>query len=136
MNDAKPPFFRLEEEFSRITYQMTRMVHSQTNVLKDLTFRLPAGARDVYYRDEIGNVSTSHFRPDKDAAIFQFAPRYPLFGGWNYTWYHGYNVDLNKFVRYSKETGQYMLNVNFVDNVYDMAVDKLRLNIVLPEGAT
>lgn len=113
---------------------MTRMVHGQTNVLKDLTFKLPAQARDVYYRDEIGNVSTSHFRQDADASVLQLTPRYPLFGGWNYTWYHGYNVDLGRFDRYSSKTGQHILNVNFVENVNDMVIDKAVLRVVLPEG--
>lgn len=112
------------------------MVHGQTNVLKDLTFRLPANARDVYYRDDIGNVSTSNFRNDLDSSTLNIRPRYPLFGGWNYTWFHGYNVDLGMFARYSKKTGQYILKVNFVENVFDMAIDKAQVRIVLPEGAT
>ncbi|CDH51153.1 ribophorin i [Lichtheimia corymbifera JMRC:FSU:9682] len=127
---------RLETEFSRVTYQMTRMVHGQTNVLKDLTFKLPAQARDVYYRDEIGNVSTSHFRQEADGSVLQLTPRYPLFGGWNYTWFHGYNVDLSRFDRYSSKTGQHILNVNFVENVQDMVIDKAVLRVVLPEGVT
>ncbi|KAI8143937.1 Ribophorin I [Fennellomyces sp. T-0311] len=127
---------QLENEFSRVTYQMTRMVHGQTNVLKDLTFRLPAQARDVYYRDDIGNVSTSHFRNELESSLLEIAPRFPLFGGWNYTWFHGYNVDLNKFDRYSQEKNEYILNVNFVENVQDMTIDKAVVRIVLPEGAT
>ena len=112
------------------------MVHGQTNVLKELTFQLPAQARDVYYRDDIGNVSTSHFRNDLESSLLEITPRFPLFGGWNYTWFHGYNVDLAKFDRYSKEQNEYILNVNFVENVSDMTIDKAIVRIVLPEGAT
>ncbi|KAF7724821.1 dolichyl-diphosphooligosaccharide--protein glycosyltransferase subunit 1 [Apophysomyces ossiformis] len=126
----------LEEPFSRVRFQLSRMVHSQTNVLQELKLRLPFEARDVYYRDEIGNVSTSHFRNEKDSSVLEIKPRYPLFGGWNYTWYHGYNVDLPQFVHYSKKTGKYILNVKFVENTNDMALDKVQLRVVLPEGAT
>ncbi|KAI9319084.1 Ribophorin I [Dichotomocladium elegans] len=126
---------KLETEFSRVTYQMTRPVHGQTNVLKDLAFTLPAHARDVYYRDEIGNVSTSHLNYEKDSASLVIAPRFPLFGGWKYSWYHGYNVDLGFFDRYIKDTGQYILNVNFVENVNDMVIDRAVVRIILPEGA-
>ncbi|KAI7855229.1 Ribophorin I [Circinella umbellata] len=126
----------LETQFSRATYQLTRMVHGQTNVLKDLTLRLPAQARDVYYRDDIGNVSTSHFRNELKHSTLEITPRYPVFGGWNYTWFHGYNVDLAGFDHYSKEKEAYILNVNFVENVQDMVIDKAVVRVVLPEGAT
>ncbi|CDS08914.1 hypothetical protein LRAMOSA10275 [Lichtheimia ramosa] len=126
---------RLEEEFSRAMYQKTRMVHHQTNVLKTLTFELPAAARDVYYRDEIGNVSTSRLNYGPDKATLQLFPRYPLYGGWIYTWFHGYNVDASQFVRYSSKSRQYILNLNFVENVQDMVIDKAELRVVLPEGA-
>ncbi|KAI9278959.1 Ribophorin I [Phascolomyces articulosus] len=126
----------LDTQFSRATYQLTRMVHGQTNVLKDMAFRLPSQARDVYYRDDIGNVSTSHFRNELESSVLEITPRYPLFGGWNYTWFHGYNVDLGRFDHYSKEKDEYILNVNFVENVQDMVVDKAVVRVVLPEGAT
>lgn len=128
-------FCRLEEEFSRAMFQKTRMVHDQTNVLKTLTFELPAAARDVYYRDEIGNVSTSRLSYGPDKATLQLFPRYPLYGGWIYTWFHGYNVDATHFVRYSSKSGRYLLNLNFVENVQDMVIDKAELRVVLPEGA-
>lgn len=97
---------------------------------------MPASAQDAYYRDEVGNVSTSHFRIEKDRTILEIAPRYPLFGGWNYTWYHGYNADLEGFVRKSKNSGKYILNVNFVENVNDMLIENAVVRVVLPEGAS
>ncbi|KAG0163336.1 dolichyl-diphosphooligosaccharide--protein glycosyltransferase subunit 1 [Apophysomyces sp. BC1034] len=126
----------LDEPFSRVKHQLSKMVHGQTNMLQELTFRLPFEARDVYYRDDIGNVSTSHFRNEKDKSVLEIQPRYPLFGGWNYTWFHGYNADLQHFVHYSKSSGKYILNVKFVENTNDMTLDKVQLRIVLPEGAT
>ncbi|KAI8381186.1 Ribophorin I [Radiomyces spectabilis] len=126
---------RIDGEFSRIKYQQSAVVHAQTNVLKRLTFNLPPFARDVYYRDEIGNVSTSHLRHEPRTTVLDIAPRYPLFGGWNYTWNHGYNVDASQFVHYSKKEGRYILNMKFVENAKEMAIDRVTLNIVLPEGA-
>ncbi|KAG1456506.1 hypothetical protein G6F56_006815 [Rhizopus delemar] len=125
----------LEKEFSRVQYQLTAQVHGQTNVLKGLRFKLPPSAQDPYYRDEVGNVSTSNFRVEKDHAILEIAPRYPLFGGWNYTWNHGYNADLESFVRKSKTTGKHILNVNFIENVNDMLIEKAVVRVILPEGA-
>ncbi|CAO3609958.1 unnamed protein product [Cunninghamella echinulata] len=113
---------------------LSSQIHSATNLLKSLTLRLPVGATDVYYRDEIGNVSTSNFRYERDASVLNIRPRYPVFGGWNYNWYHGYNAPLSSFLRSFKD--EYILNVNFVENTKDMAIDKIRLQITLPEGAS
>ncbi|KAI8335166.1 Ribophorin I [Chlamydoabsidia padenii] len=123
----------LDENFNRVRYMISSQVHSSTNMLKELFLELPAGATNAYFRDEIGNVSTSHFRNERDRSVLEIKPRYPLFGGWNYNWYHGYNVNLGSFLRYS---GQYILNVNFVENTKSMVIDHARVRIVLPEGAT
>lgn len=127
-------FDRLEENFNRVRYMVSSQVHSATNMLKELTLELPAGASDAYFRDEIGNVSTSHFRNERDRSVLEIKPRFPLFGGWTYNWYHGYNVNLGAFLRYFD--GQYILNVNLVENAKIMTIDHARVRIVLPEGAT
>ncbi|KAI8070922.1 Ribophorin I [Gongronella butleri] len=124
----------LKEHFNRVRHMMSRQMHSATNMVTELSLRFPAGAKDAYFRDEIGNVSTSHFRQDADASVLEIRPRYPVFGGWIYNWYHGYTVQLGNFLRYA--AGQYILNVNFVDNARSMTIDKARVTIVLPEGAT
>ena len=53
---------------------------------------LPVSARDVYYRDEIGNISTSNLREIDDQMELELRPRFPLFGGWKTHYYIGYNV--------------------------------------------
>lgn len=53
---------------------------------------IPASAKDVYYRDEIGNISTSHMRIQDDAVELDLRPRFPLFGGWKTHYKIGYNV--------------------------------------------
>lgn len=58
----------------------------------DLQTVLPAAARDVYYRDEIGNISTSAMRELDDMVEVELRPRFPLFGGWKTKYTIGYNV--------------------------------------------
>lgn len=53
---------------------------------------LPAAAQDVYYRDEIGNVSTSHLLILDDSVEMEIRPRFPLFGGWKTHYILGYNL--------------------------------------------
>ncbi|RUP50168.1 Ribophorin I [Jimgerdemannia flammicorona] len=126
---------RLKTQFSRVEFQQSAHVHAQTAVLKSLTFTLPAGASDPYYRDEIGNVSTSNFRSTPRGATLELRPRYPLYGGWNYTWYHGYNLPLDAFARFNKEKDVYVLNVPFLKTVTDATVDRAIIKVLLPEGA-
>ncbi|ORZ20259.1 Ribophorin I [Absidia repens] len=126
----------LDENFNRVRYMMSSQVHSATNMLKEISLEFPADATNAYFRDEIGNVSTSHFRNERDRSLLEIKPRYPVFGGWNYNWYHGYNVALKNFLRFERSTDTYILNVNLVDNAKNMAIDLARVRIVLPEGVT
>merc|ERR1712096_468184 len=50
--------------------------------VKNFKTLLPAAAKDVYYRDDIGNISTSHMKVMDDAVELDLRPRFPLFGGW------------------------------------------------------
>lgn len=42
----------------------------------------PSSASALYFRDEIGNVSTSAVRRLRDKLEVRMQPRFPLFGGW------------------------------------------------------
>ena len=64
----------LKGSFSRYDYQ--RNPNSGVSSVKSFITMLPAGARDVYYRDEIGNISTSHLREDDDYNELLLRPRY------------------------------------------------------------
>jgi Ribophorin I len=60
-----------------------------------LIAEIPRAAAGVYYRDHIGNVSTSglfasHASPA--LALLVLDLRYPLYGGWSTAWYQGWNV--------------------------------------------
>ena len=55
---------KLKGSFSRYDFQ--RNPQSGPSAVKSYKTILPAAAKDVYYRDEIGNISTSHLREDED----------------------------------------------------------------------
>jgi oligosaccharyltransferase complex subunit alpha (ribophorin I) len=52
---------------------------------------LPRTAKDIYYRDNIGNVSTSTISYDSakapTALLLAVKLRYPMLGGWKSAWY-------------------------------------------------
>jgi len=91
----------------------------------------------VYYRDQIGNISTSHVREDDNAIIMQVLPRFPLFGGWKTDFYIGYNVPAWQYL--SKENGisfTYVLNITFGSPFPQASVDQAAIRVILPEGAS
>jgi len=121
----------LKGHFSRYDYQRTP-THS---VIKSFKTVLPSSARDVYYRDEIGNISTSHMLVQDDSVEVELRPRFPLFGGWQTRYYMGYNVPTYEYL-FSKGD-RYVLKMRLVDHIFDdFVVDKLTVKVVLPEGSS
>jgi len=120
----------LKGHFSRYDYQRTP-THAAIKSFKTV---LPASARDVYYRDVIGNISTSNMLVKEDSVEVELKPRFPLFGGWQTQYYMGYN--LPSFEYLFNRGSKYVLKMRVIDYIYDdFVVDKLTVKIALPEGA-
>jgi oligosaccharyltransferase complex subunit alpha (ribophorin I) len=132
-----------------LAHQQSRF-HASTpsQIFTDLTLRLPPTAHSVYYYDVIGNVSTSRFRPGSTPAtvssrvrtsprtvdgLLELKPRYPVLGGWNYSFTVGWDMPLGDALKVERE--KRVLGVPFLTGVRDMVVDDAELRIVLPEGA-
>ncbi|KAL2917910.1 dolichyl-diphosphooligosaccharide--protein glycosyltransferase subunit 1 [Polyrhizophydium stewartii] len=126
----------LKGQFSRIDYKLSVYGHEKTSVVKGLTAVLPAGAKDVFYRDVIGNVSTSRFRNERDQSVLYLQPRFPLYGGWRYTWFQGYSVAVSSLLKTDTKSGRYVLQLPFKSSISDLTVEDAELKVVLPEGAT
>ncbi|GAA5988916.1 hypothetical protein JCM11641_002914 [Rhodosporidiobolus odoratus] len=144
----------LEGNFARIDYQKASM-HRRQNLLavSSLTIPLHPAARYPYFYDIVGNVSTSRFRSSSSSqggavlpsqkkkknqapSVLELQPRYPLMGGWNYSFTIGYDVPLEDFVKVRKEgKGHYVAAVPFLTPLKDVAVDEAHVQIRLPEGA-
>jgi oligosaccharyltransferase complex subunit alpha (ribophorin I) len=101
----------------------------------ELRANLPRDAVNVYYRDQIGNVSTSRLRPTATRQELEFKPRFPIFGGWKSQWYLGYSVPTHSVL--SRTGGnKFKLEVDFSTSLEGAAVDDLTVKVILPEGAT
>lgn len=68
-------------EWSRLDY-MTKAMQGPGAVVAEVKAILPAGAHSIYYRDGIGNISTSHVRSSLRDVEVTLRPRFPLLGGW------------------------------------------------------
>uniref|UniRef100_A0A672I1G1 Dolichyl-diphosphooligosaccharide--protein glycosyltransferase subunit 1 n=1 Tax=Salarias fasciatus TaxID=181472 RepID=A0A672I1G1_SALFA len=122
----------LKGPFSRYDYQ--RQSDSGISSVKSFKTILPASAQDVYYRDEIGNISTSHLQVLDDSVEVEVRPRFPLFGGWKTHYIIGYNLPSYEYLHTLGD--QYALKMRLVDHVYDdQVIDLLTVKIILPEGA-
>lgn len=55
---------------------------------------LPAGAHSIYFKDAIGNISTSQVRVGVQSTEVILTPRYPLYGGWQAEFILGYSLNL------------------------------------------
>uniref|UniRef100_A0A4W3JWC4 Dolichyl-diphosphooligosaccharide--protein glycosyltransferase subunit 1 n=1 Tax=Callorhinchus milii TaxID=7868 RepID=A0A4W3JWC4_CALMI len=122
----------LKGPFSRYDYQ--RQPDSGISSVKSFKTILPAAAQDVYYRDEIGNISTSHLVVLDDSVEMEVRPRFPLFGGWKTHYVVGYNLPSYEYLYNLGD--QYALKMRFVDHVFDdQVIDSLTVKLILPEGA-
>merc|ERR1719393_1112043 len=123
---------QLKGSFSRYEYQRES---SGVSSVKNFKTLLPASSKDVYYRDDIGNISTSHMRVMDDAVELDLRPRFPLFGGWKTHYVIGYNVPSYEYLFYSSD--KHVLNMRLVDHIFDdMLVEEVEVKIILPEGVS
>merc|ERR1712223_1934647 len=129
--DARHNGAVLKGSFSRYEFQRE---NSGVAAIKSFKTFLPASANGVYYRDEIGNISTSAMRVLDDAVELDLRPRFPLFGGWKTHYVLGYNVPSYEYL-YNKGD-DFVLNMRLLDHVFDeMLVEEFVVKIILPEGS-
>lgn len=119
--------------FSRLDYQARPSVEGAAS-FKNLLASLPPRVHSVYYRDDIGNISTSHLRSNSQKSELEIEPRYPLFGGWKSSFLIGYGLPLQDFL-FESSNGQRYLNISFGCPLIETIVDELTIKVVLPEGS-
>ncbi|KAF7355305.1 Dolichyl-diphosphooligosaccharide--protein glycosyltransferase subunit 1 [Mycena sanguinolenta] len=136
----------LKGHFSRLEHQtQTFYKRSAPHVIPGLTLHLPAGIRNTYYYDLNGNVSTSRLRAapsvPKDSqanqySVLELKPRYPIMGGWNYSFTLGWDSPLEDSASVDKSTGKYIVQVPVWTPIPAAVVNEAEVMIILPEGAT
>ncbi|PRP86177.1 ribophorin I-like [Planoprotostelium fungivorum] len=124
---------KLKTNFNRAEYQ--RNQNGAPAHIAKMKEYLPNGAVDVYYRDNIGNISTSNFNENAKPPTLEFQPRTMLFGGWRIQFENGYNLPSDKYLfRDNQDSSRYVLNVPFVAQLEDAVYDEVEIKFILPEG--
>ncbi|KAK9367155.1 Ribophorin I [Lipomyces kononenkoae] len=130
---------KLSETFSRLRWQASGMAGERSTAVRGFSVHLRPGARDVYFTDEIGNVSTSNFRADIRDPVLELRPRYPIFGGWNYSFTLGWNHDLGRSLKVLPSEGSasdtYVLRLPLLEGPENCVYDVAEVSVILPEGA-
>ena len=136
---------RLKGHFSRLDYQARHYYQRPAeHILASLTLHLPAGIRDVYYYDVVGNVSTSRLRiapvsPRPGAttySVLELRPRYPMVGGWNYNFTLGWDAPLRDSARWDAQRQRYIIGIPVLTAIPGAVFDDVEVSVILPEGAT
>lgn len=131
----------LKDNFNRVTWATQNFyAQSPTSALKELKVPLKPGSVDPYFTDDIGNVSTSRYRPNSvREASLELKPRYPVFGGWKYSFRIGWNNALGPFLRKLKTSSDgYILAVPLIEGpkmTEGVAYEHVTIRVILPEGA-
>ena len=120
-------------EFSRFDYS-NRYKNSAVNALKQLEAILPRSAWGLYYRDHVGNVSTSNAKQHANYVHLSINPRYPIMGGWKDTFNIGYNLPTKFFLKSSQD--QFLLNITFGFPFKEIIAEEMTVKIILPEGSS
>ncbi|KAI6035371.1 Ribophorin I [Pisolithus orientalis] len=136
----------LKGQFSRLEYQSQNFFgRLSPHTLNRLILQLPPGVTNVYYYDLNGNVSTSNLRvapsvPKNSKAtqnsILDMRPRYPLLGGWNYSFTLGFDTPLQDSVSWDAANGKYIVAVPVTTHIPGSVVDEAIVKIIMPEGAS
>ncbi|CAG8089203.1 unnamed protein product [Penicillium salamii] len=133
---------QLTNQFSRVDWTFTNYQKAPTSAVRELTYPLQPGSVDPYFVDDIGNVSTSRYRPSKgkNNANLELKPRYPIFGGWNYSFKIGWNNELSSFLRRAAgvDSDSYVLKVPLIEGpkmAEGIQYERVVVRVVLPEGS-
>jgi oligosaccharyltransferase complex subunit alpha (ribophorin I) len=126
----------LAGEFSRFALMTAQK--APPGVVVGVVAAVPGDAHALFFRDAIGNVSTSAVHRRGAATVVMLTPRFPLFGGWSTTFKFGWALPLSSVVDLSAggAGGRVALAFEAGPAVQDVVVEELVLRVVLPEGAS
>ena len=126
----------LRGSFSRFDFQRAP-VGVASAVITSLDALLPLDAADIYYRDLIGNISTSTVHVNSGQLKVSMAPRFPMYGGWKNSFYYGYNLPLaTSLARDTADSSHFVLSFPFGSAINSIVAEQFELRVILPEGAT
>ena len=121
----------LEGEFGRLDFQETKTRYS----IHSLDWELPKDTFDLYYTDEIGNITTSNAYRDSNSVKLIIEPRFPILGGWKTYWKQGYSLPKGHYISQNETDQDRFIAKFYISHPYDdIVAENFILKIILPEG--
>lgn len=102
--------------------------------LTGLSGTLPKAARWIYFKDGIGNISSSSVRPARTRLDVRLEPRFPLAPGWRTSFKFGYSLPLPAVA--GRQGGRVRVTVPLGTPLQGVSADLLSTTVILPEGAS
>jgi len=123
----------LKTSFNRAEYQRNPN-GAPAHIPKMKEYFLP-GTADVYYRDNIGNISSSNFNENAKPPTLEFQTRTPLFGGWRIKFENGFNLPTERYLfKDYSDSSRFVMNISAVASLEDAIFDEVEVVFILPEG--
>mmetsp|Transcript_14306 Transcript_14306/g.21418 ORF Transcript_14306/g.21418 Transcript_14306/m.21418 type:complete len:431 (+) Transcript_14306:129-1421(+) len=122
---------KLSGGFSRFDYQHASSVSPS---FRSLRTKLPREAHSIYYRDQIGNISSSSIQTLKSSIALDIETRFPMFGGWQTEFYIGYSLPTESILAIDAN-GRYILRFSFFAGFEGAWAEDMETKIILPEGS-
>lgn len=120
----------LDKGFSRADFMLNKNAMRSTHAITAMELLVEEGARDLFFTDLVGNVSTSRVFDDK----MYIKPRYPVFGGWHYNFTIGWTNTLGDYLT-KLSSDEYVVRIPFLNGPPGSPYDTVELSVYLPEGA-
>ncbi|PVU96089.1 hypothetical protein BB561_001405 [Smittium simulii] len=123
--------------FSRVEYLISNYRGGVKNAVGKLSLNIPSDAKNVYFTDMIGNISSSEISKSTkpNMKLLKLTPRFPILSGWKFSCNYGYDSSLSNFLKFDKSSNTYNLKVQAYPDPIETAIKEYELSIVLPEGA-
>eukprot|EP00344_Euplotes_crassus_P008324 CAMPEP_0197006168 /NCGR_PEP_ID=MMETSP1380-20130617/33168_1 /TAXON_ID=5936 /ORGANISM="Euplotes crassus, Strain CT5" /LENGTH=458 /DNA_ID=CAMNT_0042425613 /DNA_START=12 /DNA_END=1388 /DNA_ORIENTATION=+ len=118
--------------FSRVAYNP----HTIKYAVTELDCELPVDITELYYTDEIGNITTSNAYRGSENVEFTIQPRFPVMGGWKTYWQQGYKLPKDSYIKETGNPEEYEVSLSFSHPYDDIIAQDFEFSITLPEGAT
>ncbi|KII69401.1 Dolichyl-diphosphooligosaccharide--protein glycosyltransferase subunit 1 [Thelohanellus kitauei] len=99
--------------------------------------RIPSNAYGIYYRDGLGNISTSSVTRHSSEKVLHLQPRFPIFGGWKTYYYVAYTLPPRYFLYKNQESRRSRFTFDLLGSpMENYLIENGTVKVRLPEGAT
>jgi oligosaccharyltransferase complex subunit alpha (ribophorin I) len=119
-----------KEGFNRVEYGRKPMDY----ITELFSLELPKQAHSLFFKDVLGNITTSHTRFESSKVTVEAVPRFPLIGGWQTHFTFGYKLPVSPFLK--SKGSEKTLVMAILPALQQVYIKNLTINTAVPEFST